>query len=99
VFKCSDTNVVFQTAVFLPGEEIGAARLFAHETFMQAMTTNRTIPDRPRPGLPTTALTTIAQQGGSDKLATAVQTKIKLTKDICTIGDMECPHTEHNRKN
>ena len=64
---------------------MGAARLFAHETFMQAMTTNRTIPDRPMPGLTTTALTTIAQRGESDKLATAVQTKI----------NMECPHTEH----
>jgi len=50
------------------------------------MTTSRTIPDRPRPGLPTTALTSIAQQDGSDKLAAAVQTKIKLTKDVCTNG-------------
>jgi len=44
------------------------------------------IPDRSRPGLPTTALSTDQHQGGSAKSATGVKTSLKLPREQITIG-------------
>lgn len=52
---------------------------------MSDATKTEKMPDRPWPGLPTTALSTATLQGGSDKLATVAKT-YRLPKEAITIG-------------
>ena len=67
---------------------MGAAKLSqAHSKDMRGTTDRNIIPDRPRPGSPTTALSTGGHQGGGDKYATgATTTSLKLPTETITIG-------------